>query len=252
MLQMLYVQMCAFRWAFVWLQRGSVNQSSVCVCSWALRRSLRVLLTEQANVRLPLFNQAHLSLSWWDTMPEKASEGFSERHMSNPVADICHLCLGLWDLTSLYSAGSYQYALYLCNLSPLLVMRNACKFLDLVHCHFSRLAALQTLPLIHYFIWPTVSQKSRLLHFALADRLSEHWSCASGVKKGSYAGQVLLKTVSIGWGSLLRLSLPFTETLSCSFSTFSGTQWTITSHGCPRTLGTVHWSAEWPDTWICR
>lgn len=210
--------------------RGDQSSVCVCVCLWALRRSLCVLLTEQANVRLPLFNQTHLSLSWWDGMPEKASEGFSERHMSNPGADICHLCFGLWDLTSLYSAGSYQYALYLCNLSPLLVMRNACKFLDLVHCHFSRLAALQTLPLIRYFIWPTVSQKSRLSCFALADRLSEHWSCVSGVKKGSYAGQVLLKTGSIGWGSLLRPSLPFTETLSRSFSTFSGAQWTITSH----------------------
>lgn len=126
------------------------------------------LLTEQANVRLPLFNQAHLSLSWWDSVPEKASEGFSEIHMSNPGADICHLCLELWDLTSLYSAGSYQYALYLGNLSSLHVMRNACKFLDLVHFHFSWLASLQTLPLIHLFILTYRVTKSRLL----TDRLS--------------------------------------------------------------------------------
>lgn len=159
---MMYVQICVSVCVSVGFCVTPVGISQplkyVSVCSWALRRSLHSLLTEQANVRLPLFNQAHLSLSWWDSMPEKGSEGFSERHMSNPGADICHLCRGLWDLTSLYSVGSYQYALYLRNPYSLRVMRNDCKFLDLAHCHFSRLAALQTLPLIHHLVWPIESR----------------------------------------------------------------------------------------------
>lgn len=72
------------------------------------------------------------------------------------TSTICALSFGIWQVYIQQEVTNMHYTFG--NLSPLHVMRNACKFLDLVHFHFSWLAALQTLPLIHHFISPTVSQ----------------------------------------------------------------------------------------------
>lgn len=93
--------------------------------------------------------------------------------------------------------------------------------------------------------------RSRLLRFALADRLSYRWSCAFEVRRGSCAEQVLLRTRSIGWGSLLHLSSPFTGTLVMFLlrpGTLAGHNKILPSMDrlWLRTLGTVHWATKWP------
>lgn len=143
----MYVQMCVSVGFFlcVLLQWGSVKHSSAWVCVHGHWGGLCTRSWQSKQMYACHSLIRHICHCHNETVCLRKARRDFQRDMSNPVADICHLCFGIWQVYIQQEVTNMHYTF--CNSS--LVMRKGCKFLDLVHCHFSRLAALQT---SHWFI----------------------------------------------------------------------------------------------------
>jgi len=163
------------------------------------------------------------------------------------LSAICALSFGIWQVYIQQEVTNMHY-MYLGNLSPLHVMRNACKFLDIVHFRFSWLAD----PLIDPSLQLTyLVTKSRLSRFALAlaERLSFADLLPLGSKWGAMLDRVLLKSgMDRLAGEAFWILLPPLQKLCHVLS--PPLAWLLTPID-GLWPGTVHRAAERPpDTWI--
>lgn len=108
-----YVRICGLWCGSVGVP--AIARLPVWVCGyWGESRCL--ILTDQANVRLQLFNQTRLSLSWLDRMLEEPSEGLQRDTWLTLVltSAICALGCGIWQVYTRQKVHSKHYASIIC------------------------------------------------------------------------------------------------------------------------------------------